>query len=352
MTKKSKILYVITKSIWGGAQKYVYDLATGLPKDRFEVFVAAGGRDKLAQKITGANIPYLEIRHFQRDISFFKEILAYFEILKILLKIRPDIVHVNSSKAGLLAGSASFDYRFLTFNFKLKTIFTAHGWAFHESRPKWQIWLIKLLSRITCFYYSRIICISEYDYQSAIKNKICSKRKLVIIHNGIKPEEYSFLERTEKRFTVGTIGEDVKNKGHKYLLDATKNFPNINCNIISNLSDAAKYLKNFDIFVLPSLKEGLPYVLLEAGLAEIPIIATNVSGVPEIIEDPSTGSGQATGLLINPASSEEITNAIKKLINNPDLGKTLAKNCRQKILKEFSFERMVKETIDVYNLKI
>ncbi len=342
MAEKSKILYIITKSIWAGAGKYVYDLATGLPKDRWEVFVAAGGRGELAQKISGVGIPYFEIKHFQRDISILKDILAYFEILGLLFKIKPDIVHVNSSKAGAIAGDAIFDYKLLTFNFGVRTIFTAHGWAFHENRPKWQIWLIKMLSKITCFYYSKIICVSEYDYQSAVKNKIAPERKLIAIHNSIKIEDYNFYERTEKRFTVGAIGEAVKNKGHEYLLEAGKKFSGINFNIITNLPDAAKYLKNFDIFVLPSLKEGLPYVLLEAGLAEIPIIATSVGGVPEIIQN------NKTGLLVRPAHSEEISEAIKKLIENPELAKTLAKNAREKILQEFSFEKMLNGTLSAY----
>lgn len=352
MAKKSKILYIITKSVWGGAGKYVYDLATGLPKDKFsaqggpasgwEVFVAAGGKNEMAQKISEAGIPYFEIKHFQRDVSIFKDVLAYFEILALLFKIKPDIIHVNSSKAGIIAGDAIFDYKLLTLNFGVKTIFTAHGWAFHENRPKWQVWMIKLFSRITCLFYSKIICVSEYDYQSAVKNKIAPKRKLIAIHNGIKIEDYNFYERTEKRFTVGSIGEAVKNKGHKYLMEAAKNFPDVNFNIISNMPDAARYLKNFDIFVLPSLKEGLPYVLLEAGLAEIPIIATNVGGIPEIIQN------NETGILVNPASPEELTSAIKKLIENPELAKTLAKNAREKILQEFSFEKMLNRTLAAY----
>ncbi len=352
MAKKSKILYIITKSVWAGAGKYVYDLATGLPKDRFsaqggpasgwEVFVAAGGNGPLAQKLKEAGIPYFEIKHFQKGISIYKDMIAYFEILFLLLKIKPDIVHVNSSKAGAIAGDAIFDYKLLTLNLKLKTIFTAHGWAFHENRPKWQIWLIKLFSKITCFYYSKIICVSEYDYQSAIKNKIAPKKKLVVIHNGIRPEDYNFYERTEKRFTVGTIGEATKNKGHEYLMETARNFSDINFNIISNLPDAARHLKNFDIFVLPSLKEGLPYVLLEAGLAELPVIATAVGGVPEIIED------NKTGILVNPANSQELAEAIKKLIKNSSLCQKLSQSLHQKILQEFSFGEMLDRTLTAY----
>ena len=81
MKKRKKILYIITKSVWGGAQKYVFDLATGLPKDEFEVFVASGGREFLAEKIRRAEIPYFEIKNFQRDINFFKDIFAFFELL-------------------------------------------------------------------------------------------------------------------------------------------------------------------------------------------------------------------------------------------------------------------------------
>lgn len=339
---KKKILYIITKSVWAGASKYVYDLATGLPKDKFEVFVAGGGKGEMAQKIINARIPYYEIKHFQRDISIFKEIFSYFEILKLLFKIRPDIVHVNSSKAGGIAGAACWDYKLLTFNLKLKTIFTAHGWPFHENRPCWQIFLIKLFTKITCLYYNKIICVSEYDYQSATKNKIAPKNKLIVIHNGIKTEEYDFYKRTEEKFTIGTIGEAVKNKGHKYLLEAAKNFPDIKLNIISNLPDAARHLKNFDIFVLPSIKEGLPYVLLEAGLAELPVVATRVGGVSEIIQD------QKTGLLVSPANSQELAKSIKKLIENPDLRQKLAQSLHQKILKEFSFEKMLERTLTAY----
>ncbi len=230
---RKKILYIITKSVWGGAGKYVYDLAINLPKDRFELFVAAGDRDELAKKIIEADISYFEIKNFQRDINIFKEIFSYFEILLLLLKLKPDIIHVNSSKAGGIVGVASLDYRLLTLNFKVKTIFTAHGWAFHENRTRWQLLLIKLFTKITCFYYSKIICVSEFDFLSAIKNHIAPARKLITIHNGIDYEKISFLERNEAQkkllgktssFVIGTIAEWTKNKGLFYFLEicATK----------------------------------------------------------------------------------------------------------------------------------
>jgi len=345
MSNKStkKILFIITKSVWGGAQKYVFNMATGLPKDQFEPIVAGGGKGIMAEKIISAGLPYLEIKSFQRDISFWKEIVSFFEILKILLKTKPDIVHVSSSKAGGVAGVAILTYLAVKPpRGGLTAIFTVHGWAFLESRPKWQIFLIKLASKITCLFYDKIICVSRNDYYSALKNKIAPAQKLTVIHNGINPADYNFQERTEKEFTVGTIGEATKNKGHKYLIEASKNFPDIKLNIISNIPNASKYLKNFDIFVLPSLKEGLPYVILEAGLAGLPVIASNVGGIPEIIENGKEG------LLVAPANPEELANAIKKLIEDKTLRENLAKNLHEKIKKEFSLEKMLRETISQY----
>jgi len=368
-----KILFIITKSVWGGAQKYVFDIVANLPKDSFEPVVAGGGQGIMAEKIISAGLPYIEIKSFQRDISLWKEIFSFFEILKILLKTKPNIVHVSSSKAGGTAGAAILFYTAIKKVVKpfrmtspydregekasplsdnylavkpprggLTAIFTVHGWAFLESRSRWQIFTIKLASKITCLFYDKIICISRNDYNEAIKNKIAPAKKLVVIHNGINSADYNFLERTEKEFVVGTIGEATKNKGHKYLIEASKNLPDIKLNIISNVPNASKYLKNFDIFVLPSIKEGLPYVILEAGLAGLPVIASNVGGIPEII-----GNGKE-GLLVPPANSEELAKAIRKLTDDKTLRENLAKNLNEKIQKEFSLKKMLEQTMSLY----
>src|SRR3990167_1666260 len=262
-----KILFIITKSVWVGAQKYVFDLAANLPKDQFEPVIAGGGKGIMAEKIISAGLPYLEIKSFQRDIKFWKEIVSFFEILKILFKTKPDGVAglanfiysaaKKITKPFLLLGHKGESYEKALLSSDnylavkpprggLTAIFTAHGWAFLESRRKWQIFLIKLASKITCLFYDKIICVSRNDYNEALKNKIAPARKLIVIHNGINPADYNFQERTEKEFVVGAIGEATKNKGHKYLIEASKNFPDIKLNIISNIPNASKYLKNFE----------------------------------------------------------------------------------------------------------
>ena len=400
---KKKVLYIITKSVWAGAGKYVYDLATGLSADSFEVFVTAGGHGELAQKMKNAGIPYFEIRHFQRDVSIFGDILAFFEIISLLFKTRPDIVHVSSSKAGGIGGVALFVYKVIRKiqkpRNKIQTIFTAHGWAFAEKRTGFQIKLIKIFSRLTCIFYNKIICVSEFDRQLAIKNRITRKKKLFTIHNGIKTDEYEFLTKETARqqlgnrvskldtsaVWVGTIGEFTKNKGQKFLVEAVKNLQaksyklqaiiigfgeekeNLELKIknlkleetvflIDNLPKASSFLKAFDIFVLPSLKEGLPYTILEAGLARLPVIASDVGGIPEIIEHPSAdstnslqaGSGQATGLLVEAGNTEKIKETIEKILENPELKNSLAFELWGKIHQEFRFEQMLDRTLATY----
>ena len=365
------VLYIITKSVWGGAQKYVYDLASNLPRDRFNVIVAGGGQGAMAQKLKATDVNYLPIKSFQRNINFFKDFIAFFEILFMLFKTKPDIIHISSSKAGGVVGIAGFIYCFAG-----RAVLTVHGWAFLEQRPKWQNWLIKLFSKLTCLFYDKIICVSENDYKMGLKYKIAPARKMFVIHNGIDPDSISFVPREESQkkllsktspLVVGVVAEWTKNKGLFYFLEAVKNK---NCDVVligsgenpdkekiygfikkfnlkniylhEFIPDAASYLKALDVFVLPSTKEGLPYTILEAGLAKLSVIATSVGGIPEIIQN------EKTGLLVPPADSTALTNAIKKLADNQALREKLGINLQQKITQEFTLSKMLSATIAAY----
>ncbi|MBU2472659.1 glycosyltransferase [Patescibacteria group bacterium] len=379
MAKKS-ILYIITKSVWGGAAKYVYDLSTNLI-DEFDVAVAAGGQGRFYKKIKQTNIPYYQITNFQRTINPFKDLFAFFEILGLVFQLKPNIIHVNSSKAGGVVGAAVQIYRFFSHQ-KINLIFTAHGWAFNEDRASWQINLIKLFSKITALFYDKIICVSKYDYQMALKHRIAPKRKLITIHNGIDLENISFLskEQAQKRLIgresplfIGTIAEWTKNKGLIYLIKATqtlelkeKEFDVIligsgenpdkekmydydkkynldNVRLIEFIPNAVKYFKAFDIFVLPSLKEGLPYTIIEAMAAQLSIIATNVGGIPEMIEN------NINGILIKPKNPDLIGEKITYLINNPEKAQVMAQKARQKVEQEFSLDKMIEKTKNLYH---
>ena len=390
MEKNKKILYLITKSVWGGAGKYVYDLALEAKRDGFDVAVAAGGQGALAQKLQEKNIRYFDVARLQRDVAILKPFVSGLVLLKILFKFKPDIVHANSPQAAGIGGIALFIYRLFTWTRRVQAVYTIHGWSYHETRPEWQNFLIRLFSKSTCLFYQKIICVSEYDRQSALKFKIAPARKLITIHNGIDPQNLNFLSHEEalqkllgsnprelrgfdpRKPVIGSVGEFTKNKGHKYLIEALgilkksgegfrgfivgwgeeeknlesriKNLELKNeVRLITGLSPAAPHLKAFDIFILPSVKEGLPYTLLEAGLAELPIVATNVGGNPEIIEN------EKTGLLVNTANADELAGAILKFMGDENLRKKLGQNLRGKILLDFSADKMLERTFFLYD---
>src|SRR3989339_170438 len=102
MAGKKKILYIITKSNFGGAQRQVFDLATGLSKEKFEVAVALGGRGLLKEKLDATGIRTISVETLGRDVKIFNDLISFFKIFQIIKKEKPDILHLHSSKVGFL----------------------------------------------------------------------------------------------------------------------------------------------------------------------------------------------------------------------------------------------------------
>ena len=132
-----KIIYGITKSNFGGAQRYVFELATEMKQQGHDVAVLCGGKETLVNKLKEVGIKVISLDEMQRDILVDQDFSSFFKILKVLRSEKPDIFHINSSKMGGLGGLAG---RFARVK---KIIFTSHGWAFNEPRPVWQKIIIK-----------------------------------------------------------------------------------------------------------------------------------------------------------------------------------------------------------------
>lgn len=310
---KKKILFVITKSNWGGAQRYVYDLATSFKKMGSEIKVVFGGTGEadashgvLATNLSLAGIKGIFLPSFMRDISFSREWEVLHLLVEIFTKEKPAVVHLNSSKAGGLGAVAA---RLVGVP---RIIFTVHGWPFLEDRPIIVKVLIWLASWFTVLFCHKVICISEYDLQIAKRMPFMGD-KAVRIYNGIAPMSFGMGEKIRDAFPAGvritgTIGELNKNKNQIALVEQAKNDPGMYVAIVGEGEDrvmleakikeyglegrvklfgfmpVSEVLRGFDIFSLPSLKEGLPYVLLEAKAAGLPVVANRVGGIGEILD--------------------------------------------------------------------
>src|SRR3989344_5463782 len=220
-----KILFVITKGTWGGAQRYVYDLATNLPKENYESIVAYGALGKLTEDLSVASIRIYQIPSLARDIAFISDVKSFFEILSLIKKIRPDIVHLNSSKAAALGALAA----------RLagvpKIVFTVHGWPFGEKRSLLAKLVLWKISWLTALFSHRVICVSNHDLQLARRMPFIA-RKAILIYNGIAPMTFGSGEKIRSAFPAGvkitgTIGELTKNKNQVVLIEQARQNQNM-----------------------------------------------------------------------------------------------------------------------------
>ncbi len=375
---KKKILYVITKSNFGGAQRYVFELATELPPTEYEVTVACGGDGPLKEKLEGAGITVHTIKNFERDINLRKELGALKELWHLIRAEKPDIVHLNSSKAG---GSGSLIARLLG----VKTIvFTAHGWPFNEPRGFFWQSIVWCLSYLTALLAHRVIVVSECDRahhrMPFVAHKITLIRTAlpdVLLQDRVTARAH--FERIlttpppQQALWIGTIGEYTRNKNlllgiqavekiHKdfglsmlYLLIGVdgEERPRLEAyidehnlkdfiHLVGFVDNAREYLRAFDIFLMPSLKEGMPYALLEAGRAGLACVASAVGGIPEVI------THQKNGLLIDPNNVTALTNALRTLAGSEALRDQYGHALQNKIEREFGFVQMLEKTEAVY----
>ena len=383
---KQKIIFLVTQSEMGGAQRYIYEV-TKVLAERHEILVAAGeGDGELFEKIRGtkSEIRNIKLRYLKRSPWPWQVVLAITEIVKLLKKERPDVLFLCSTTAGLLGSIAGGLASFLEAK-PPKIIYRIGGWAFRDPRPSWQNWLIFWLEKLTARFKDLIIVNSEYDWRIAVEKRIVSPEKIVKIYNGISVESLDFLPREEARDLltsdfnkllksevnkswIGCVANFYKTKGLYYLIGAIARpdllgrpdfkllvigdgrlRPQLEAQIkklkienkvilVGRITDAYKYLKAFDIFVLPSLKEGFPWVILEAMAAELPIVATNVGALLEIIENGKEG------FLVEPKNSQALAEKIKWLLEHPQEAKIMGIQAKLKLIKEFSLQKMVEET--------
>lgn len=373
---KLKLVYIVTQAEWGGAQRYIFDLATAL-KDGFEIIVAtgAGGGSRLLQKCQEAGIRTHTFKNLIRKINPFKDLAAIRELAFFLKQEKPDIIHLNSSKAGIIGALAL--RRIKNYELRVKVTYTVHGWVFNEPLSSWRKKLYQWMERTACKIHQQVIVLSKADFDVAVKNKICAPEKMTIIPHGIRQIDFfSQNEAREKMTTnyklqttnlwIGVIANLYKTKGINYLIDAAailrdKNLePNFivigngpmeknyklqainyklnNFRFVGSIPEAARYLKAFDIFVLPSVKEGMPYALLEAMQAGLPIVATSVGAIPEMLDD----------IVVPPANAKAIAEAIQKLLTNHNLRYNLGQGAAAQFQKKFSFEKMLEQTVTLY----
>ncbi|MBF7072250.1 glycosyltransferase family 4 protein [Glaciecola sp. MH2013] len=363
-----KIAQVITRSdTLGGASAHVRDLTIALVEEGHEVCVFVGGHGVLVAQFQEIGIQVKSVSTLVRELSPLNDFKAYFALKTLLADFSPDIVACHSAKAGLLG-------RLAASRLNLPVVYTAHGWPFTEGVPNFSAKLYKYIEKFMANYCDKIIAVSNYDKELAIKYAVADTSQLQVIWNGV-PDTTSVVAKTcsERDTSIPTIlmlARFEQPKNFSLLLNSLSAIENsvwqakfvgdgpdllavkALCDEL-NLShkvtflgwrkDIPQLLADADIFTLISDWEGLPLSILEAMRAGLPVIASDVGGVKEAVDH------KQSGLLVSNKQTRTIVNAFEQLLNDELLRKTMGSNGRARFNSLFTVERMTKKTLNVYS---
>ena len=359
-----KVIQFITRmDDVGGAQVHVLDLSLSLMRAGHEVIVLSMGSGPVTDELQKKGIRCEELIHLQLKIHPLQDWFALNELCKWLKKLKPDILATHSSKAGMLGRIAGKICQ-------VPTVFTAHGWAFSEGVPERKRRMYAILERVAGKISNGIITVSNYDYQLAKKHRIIHESKMKTIHNSV-PDVPENLRRNPSgsKPKLIMVARFASPKDHRRLLLTLENIRELSWELdlvgdgplveeikdmvarssiahrvhfLGNRRNIPELLADSHLFVLISRHEGLPISVIEAMRAGLPIVASDVGGMRELIDEGKNG------FLIPRNDSETLMERLKTLIIDPQLMNKMGQCSRTRYESHFLFEHMSDQTIEMY----
>lgn len=361
-----KVIHLVEDLKIGGAERVIADTALGLDRKKYEVSVwcvSRGGETAADLREKGIEVKILGISSYRNPLNISR--------LKRLLKTsRPDIVHTHGYFASVIG-------RIAARRANIPVILTHVHSTYWEYRKR-HLLIERKLSRFT----DKIICCSK-AVEDFVKNfEKITDNKTIVIYNGVDVERFSPKKKTasmraesemnKEAPVIGTVSSLTPHKGHEHLIDAAslvlETLPSAQFLIIGDgplrqklenqaknrnihhdviftgiRKDIPEMLSLMDVFVLPSLsREGLGIAIIEAMAAEKPVVATDIGGIPEVVNDGETG------FLVPPGDPEALAGAIIELLQNPHKAKTMGEKGRARVKKKFTTKKMLSEIENVY----
>jgi glycosyltransferase involved in cell wall biosynthesis len=349
---RPRLLVIVTLAEAGGAQTFAASLLHGL-RERWEVEVAAHGpQGALVDACRRDGVPFHHVESLVRDPDPRRDLAAIGELRALARRVRPDVVQINSSKAGVLA-------RLALAGTGIPREYTAHGWAF-SGRTGTAGALYTLAERASAPFGDAIVCVSAWDRGLALDRRVGRPGALHVIHNGIEaPAEPYDRGPWPERPLLACTARLAPPKDLLTLLEALAGAPDFRLRIIGDgpdraaieerraaldlqdrvellgeRSDVPEQLRAVDAFVLPTLWEGLPYSILEAMAAALPVVASRVGGIPEEVVDGETG------YLVERQDPRALAEALRRIHEN-GRGRAMGRAGHARARRRFSLDEMV-----------
>lgn len=373
MKERIKVVEIIADSDLGGGPSHVFGLLKNLDQKHFEPFLICPD-GQLSNKVS--QISGVKIFHVPFKSKF--DIISVFELRNYLDKIRsssdpfgPIVIHSHGPRAGFFASMASPKGGY--------KVYTEHRWDndYHLPNVLNELSQKKMLKRALS-KADTVVAVSSSVRDFLIKNELADKKKILLIPNGVELSTQYPVRRAEKKIkaanrapVIGTIGSLNIQKGQEYLIRAMpeilESFPLATLEIVGdgelreNLrskvkssklerhvsflgrqSNVEKFLKKWDVFALPSVAETFGIVILEAMAAGVPVVATKVGGVPDIIQN------KKNGLLVKDRDPDALTKAVLEIIDHPALAAKLKRGGLVRV-KDFDWTKVIKEIEKIYS---
>lgn len=360
-----RIAYVITRAdAVGGASIHVRDLASAMQQRGHEVIVLVGGTGPVTEQLSAAEVPYVCLRHLQRSIRPWRDLLAVLELTRVLRASRPDIVSAHTAKAGLIGRAAC---RLL----RIPCIYTPHGWAIGERISPVAGRLFTWIERMAARWSAAIVCVCEYEKRLALEKRIGPADLFHVIHNGmVDVAPGLFAAPLAEPPRICCVARFEAPKDHHTLLRALAGLKHLNWRLdligdgplqeeiaslvgtlglkervrfLGYLPDPALALAQTQIFVLSSRSEAFPRSILEAMRAGLPVIATDVGGVTEAVVN------HCNGVVVPPSDTNALQHALQIMIENPSLRQQYGDEGRRSFRSWFQAGTMAEATAALYS---
>jgi len=366
--QRKKILHMIGGGEIGGAEELVFTLLKMTDPSRYEVHLVCLCKGPFAHLVDKEGIPTLTIpmRH-RMDVSKIKAVRSY------IRKHQIDLIHTHGVRANLIGRPAAQREN-------IPIVTTFHSMLHYDYDALWKVFMARLLTMYGNHYTDRFIAISH-----AIKDDLLDMHipadKIQVIHSGLDISKFTSTQNPEKirqqfnldsdRLTFTMVARFHPVKGHRYFLEAARKLLDAGINAQFLLIGEGLYRRELearardlgidtfvhmpgyyrqvedvyrisDVLCVPSLMEGLGLVILEAMHFGVPVIASSVGGIPELIEDGKSG------ILIPPADVQAFYNAMYKLAVDQDLALALAREGKEQV-KHFTIENMARQVEECYS---
>ena len=362
--RRPRLLLLITLAETGGAQTYVALLLPALTP-QFDVTVAAHGPGPVHDAAIAAGARFASLEHVRRPINPARDLRGLVELVSLFRRERPDIVHANSSKAGVLgrvaAALAGVPIR----------VFTVHGWAFAAYEGfagRLYLWADRLMRPLTTV----VVCVARAERELGILARTCTPERSVVIHTAVDVAGFPTANHPSAPPRIVSVGRFAYPKDHATLIEAlaaveveydallvgdgplrarvADDLRRLDLDhhvaLLGERRDVPRLLATCDVFILSSRSEGLPISVLEAMAARLPVVATNVGGLSELVVD------GITGFLVPPADSTALAEAVSRLLADPELRRRLGDAARQRVEERFDLARFHDAHVELYRRQL